>query len=59
MDYNTVSFPGFGIGEFTINPTAFKITENITIEWYAIIICVGILAAYLFAIAFEQISNQK
>ncbi len=46
MDYNTVSFPGLGIGEFTINPTAFKITDNITIEWYAIIICVGILAAY-------------
>lgn len=46
MDYNTVSFPGLGIGEFTINPTAFKITENITIEWYAIIICVGILAAF-------------
>ncbi len=46
MDFNTVSFPGLGIGEFTINPTAFKITENITIEWYAIIICVGILLAY-------------
>lgn len=46
MDYNTVSFPGLGIGEFTINPTAFKITDNITIEWYAIIICVGILAAF-------------
>ncbi len=46
MDFNTVSFPGLGVGEFTINPTAFKITENITIEWYAIIICVGILAAF-------------
>lgn len=46
MDYNTVSFPGLGIGEFTIDPTAFSITENFTIEWYAIIICVGILAAY-------------
>lgn len=46
MDYNTVSFPGLGIGEFTINPTAFKITDNFTIEWYAIIICVGILTAY-------------
>lgn len=44
--YNTVSFPGFGIGEFTINPTAFKITDNITIEWYAIIICASILIAY-------------
>ncbi|MBQ8894024.1 MAG: prolipoprotein diacylglyceryl transferase [Clostridia bacterium] len=46
MDYNTVSFPGLGIGEFTINPTAFKITENITIEWYAIIICAAIFIAY-------------
>lgn len=46
MDYNTVSFPGLGIGEFTLNPTAFKITENITIEWYAIIICIAILTAY-------------
>lgn len=46
MDYNTVSFPGLGIGEFKINPTAFKITDNITVEWYAIIICVAILTAY-------------
>jgi len=46
MNYNTVSFPGLGIGEFTIDPTAFKITDNITIEWYAIIICVGILLAF-------------
>lgn len=55
MDYNTVSFPGFGIGEFTINPTAFKITENITIEWYAIIICVGILVAYFIC---DRLSNR-
>ncbi len=47
MDFNTVSFPGFGIGEFKINPTAFKITKNITIEWYAIIICIGLIAAYV------------
>ncbi len=47
MDFNTVSFPGFGIGEFKINPTAFKITNNITIEWYAIIICIGLIAAYV------------
>ena len=46
MDFNTVSFPGLGIGEFKMNPTAFKITENITVEWYAIIICTAILAAY-------------
>ena len=46
MEYNTVSFPGLGIGEFTINPTAFKITDNITIEWYAILICAAIFVAY-------------
>ena len=46
MNYNTVSFPGLGIGEFTINPVAIPIGENITIEWYAVIICIGILAAF-------------
>lgn len=46
FDFNTVSFPGLGIGEFTINPTAIPITEHITIEWYAIFICIGILVAY-------------
>ena len=46
MNYNTVSFPGLGIGEFTIDPVAIPIGKNITIEWYAIIICVGILAAF-------------
>ena len=46
MDFNTVSFPGLGIGEFKINPVAIPIGKNITIEWYAIIICVGILVAF-------------
>lgn len=46
MDYNTVSFPGLGIGEFKIDPTAFRISNNIRIQWYAIIICVAILTAF-------------
>lgn len=48
MDYNAVSFPGFGIGEFKINPTFFSIIPGkLTIEWYALIICVGLVAAYI------------
>lgn len=46
VDYNTVSFPGLGIAEMKINPTAIKISDNFTIEWYAIIICFGILVAF-------------
>ncbi len=48
MDYNAVSFPGFGIGEFKINPTLFSIIpDKLTIEWYALIICVGLVVAYI------------
>lgn len=45
MNFNTVSFPGLGIGEFTINPTAIE-KWGLDIKWYAIIICVGILTAF-------------
>ena len=48
MDYNAVSFPGFGIGEFKINPTAFSIIPGkLTIEWYALIICIGLVVTYI------------
>ena len=48
MDYNAVSFPGFGIGEFKINPTVFSIIpEKLTIEWYALIICLGLIVTYI------------
>jgi phosphatidylglycerol:prolipoprotein diacylglycerol transferase len=47
MNYNAVSFPGLGIGEFKINPTVFNIIPGkLTIEWYALIICAGLLVAY-------------
>lgn len=44
--YNAVSFPNLGIGEIKLNPVALKIGENISIRWYAIIICIGILVAF-------------
>ncbi len=48
MDYNAVSFPGFGIGEFKIDPTVFSIIPGkLTIEWYALIICVGLVVTYI------------
>lgn len=47
MNYNAISFPNIGIGEIKLNPTAFKITDNITVQWYAIIIVFGMVVAYL------------
>ena len=54
MNYNAVSFPNLGIGEFRLNPTAIQITENISIQWYAIFICIGIVAAYFFCNPFRK-----
>ncbi|HBL83582.1 MAG: prolipoprotein diacylglyceryl transferase [Clostridiales bacterium GWF2_38_85] len=45
-----ISFPGLGMDNFTVNEVAFRIGDNIRIVWYAIIICIGILAAYFYAI---------
>lgn len=46
MNYDAVSFPNLGIGQIKLNPTAIKITDNISIQWYAIIIVIGIVTAY-------------
>lgn len=43
-----VSFPGLGMEKgFDINPVAFSIS-GFDIRWYAIIICVGIFAAFIY-----------
>ncbi|MBQ7090634.1 MAG: prolipoprotein diacylglyceryl transferase [Clostridia bacterium] len=42
INYDTVSFPGLGIGEIQLNPVAIP---QLGVEWYAIIICFGILIA--------------
>lgn len=44
-----VQFPGLGIN-ININPTAFTI-GNLTIQWYGVIIAVGFLLAFLYAMA--------
>lgn len=47
-----LSFPGLGIGEFSVNSVAFSIPwfngNSIDIAWYAIIITCGIVAAVLY-----------
>lgn len=45
----TVSFPGLGIGEFTMNKIAFSI-GNVDVHWYGILITLGIVLAVLYVI---------
>lgn len=49
--YNSteLSFPGLGIGEFTVKSEAFSIF-GAPIAWYAIIICIGMIAAVAYVI---------
>ena len=42
-----ISFPGLGIGEFSIDSVAFSIA-GIEIAWYAIIITLGMIVAVLY-----------
>ncbi len=44
-----ISFPGLGIGPFSIDPVAFSVFSR-DIRWYGIIIMTGILLATLYAI---------
>ena len=44
----TVSFPGLGIGEFTVNPIAFTLFDKIEVRWYGIIITLGIITAFAY-----------
>ena len=40
-----ISFPGLGIGPFTIDPVAFKTFFGLQVRWYGILICTGMLLA--------------
>ncbi len=44
---STIGFPGLGIEPFTINKTAFTIF-GLRVQWYALIIVVGILLALFY-----------
>ena len=43
-----LGFPGFGIGPFVIDTTAFTVF-GIDVKWYGVIICIGMLLAYTYA----------
>ena len=45
---SVISFPGLGIGEFSVNSVAFTIF-GMDIAWYAIIITCGMIAAVAYA----------
>ncbi len=49
----TVSFPGLGIGEFTMDKVALAFTifgKSVEIRWYGIIITLGIILAILYSL---------
>lgn len=48
MNEVIISFPGLGIGEFTIDKVAFSI-GSLEVRWYGIIITLGIVAGVLYA----------
>ncbi len=43
LDINKLSFPGLGIGEFSVNEVAFSI-GNLSVAWYGIIVTLAIAA---------------
>ncbi len=47
MNKFTVGFPGIGINGITINRTALTLF-GLEIRWYALILCTGIVAAFLY-----------
>ena len=55
---STISFPGLGIGEFTINRTAFTIF-GINVQWYGLILTTGILVAFILFYRPPLISDRK
>lgn len=59
LSKSTISFPGLGIGDFTLNNVAFSIGESFSVYWYGVIITLGIIFAYLYAVyrgKFESVS---
>lgn len=42
-----ISFPGLGIGPFSIDPVAFKVF-GLSVRWYGLLICIGMILAMVF-----------
>ena len=53
---STLSFPGLGIGEFTIDSTAFTIFGH-EIAWYGVIITFGIIISAIYGISRAKIEK--
>ncbi len=49
MNTHWISFPGLGIGSFKVDPVAFTVFSR-DIMWYGVIICTGIILAFLYGI---------
>lgn len=48
--YEAVAFPNLGIGQIELDPIMWTIPgTEISIRWYAVFICIGIIVAYVFA----------
>ena len=45
-----ISFPGLGIGPFSIDPVAFRIF-GLTVRWYGLLICIGMILAIAYIIS--------
>lgn len=45
-----ISFPGLGIGEFTVDSVAFTLFGKVEIAWYAIFITFGMICAIAYAV---------
>ncbi len=48
IDPTTISFPGIGIGEFTVDKVAFSIGK-LEVRWYGVFITLGIICAFIVA----------
>ena len=44
----TISFPGFGIGEFDVDSIAFTLFGKLSVTWYALFIVLGIVLAFAY-----------
>lgn len=44
---SNISFPGLGIGEFSVRNTAFTLFGR-PVMWYGVIICIGIILAFAY-----------
>ena len=50
---SNISFPGLGIGEFSVNSVAFELF-GIEIAWYALIITCGMIAAVTYVVLMSK-----